>query len=168
MSEYKLRKEQFGNYLPGMAPHQDDLDAMGYEYVYRGLHNIPKENLQLKKDVGIHWSYDENVAKHFATSGGISLYGEEFEPKDGYVVSGRVHPQHIADVEGRLDDLHDYAYNYIFGPESNEQEATVRRKSPVRITGVSRVSMTDPGDYPEYAEFEETPVKKKKPKVGRA
>lgn len=173
MDAYNFRKEQFGNYLPGMAPHQDDLDAMGYEHVYRGLSRSHLTDLRLDQHLGNHWSYDPQVANHFATSGGISLY-ESVHPdtlSSGYVVSARVHPQHIADLDNRKDDFEAYGGRAIYGPDSNEQEATVRDDAPVRITGLEKVRNVTPKEHNDGIwdeEFEKKPVTTFKPRIGRA
>lgn len=168
--EYNFSKEQLGEYLPGMAPEQDDLDALGYHHVYRGLNQPRRADLNLNEGVGIHWSYNPDVAKHFAVSGGVSLFSDDLTRalSAGHVVSGRVHPQHVADLENRKDDAHDYAYEHIYGPDSVEEEATIREGSPVRLTGLDKVRMTEPQMEGWDPEFESKPVTTFKPRDATA
>lgn len=143
--EYNLSGDQLGDYLPGMAPEQDDLEAAGHVKVYRGLHAGFPNTIRSSKDIdlnnlGTHWTVDRNVARDFALKSGSTLR------PDGYLVEGWVHPRHVAHLSNP-EDAERYGGRGIFRATFNvEQEATVRDGAPIRVTGMSKVHRVNDED----------------------
>jgi hypothetical protein len=166
--EYNLSGDQLGDYLPGMAPEQDDLKGAGFVKVYRGLHAGFPYTVRSAKDVdlgnlGTHWSTSRGVAQSFAASSGSSLL------PPGYLVEGWVHPRHIADVKNNPEDAMRYGNRGIFGKDSGEKEATVRDGAPVRVTGMTKVYMKDDSDDGMgEVDFTEKPVVNFKSQIARS
>ena len=125
----------------------------GMVHVWRGLDNVhPDEITENPNGLGIHWSTDKQVAKRFAED---EFYAKEqgLEPS-GILLHGRVHKDNIVvphtEEWEELSDTHD-----ILPPaESHEEEATIRRGSPVHIDEVEHV--TDSGYKPLGRQFKGT------------
>jgi len=167
-SEYNFSKEQLGDYLPGMAPEQDDLQAAGFVKVYRGLHKGYPNTIRSSKDIdlnslGAHWTTERGVAQSFA-----SHSGRVIDP-DGYLVEGWVHPRHTAQVKTNPEDAARYGNRGIFGKDSGEAEVTVRDGAPIRLTAMSKVHQeNDPDDGWGEDIFTEKPVVNFKPQIARS
>jgi len=100
-----------------------NLSHLQFIDVARGIHSDrPGEPL------GKHWSSDEYVAQ---------IFGEHAQRDGrGHVFYGRVHPDSVVTPGTKEHDR--YIENYaIHGPESIEQEVTVRPGSTVHVTGRS-------------------------------
>ena len=164
-SEYNFSKEQLGDYLPGMAPEQDDLQAAGFVKVYRGLHKGFPDTIRSSKDIdfnglGTHWTTDRNIAQKFSLQSGNVIR------PDGYLIEGYVHPRHVAHLSNP-EDAARYGGRGIFRATFNvEQEATVRDGAPIRVTAMSKVHReNDPDDGWGEDVITEKPVVNFKPQI---
>lgn len=134
--------------------------------LYRGLLGTNSDYMEQrqskgKRDLGIHWSTDPDVAYNFAVGndfGGVPMMGEE-DPS-GVVIAAKVHKRHILDPEsGEWDDYADA--HGIFDPGHSEQEKTLRKGAIVHVEKMSNVRQTDNG-------IEETLVNPKSSRGWRA
>lgn len=107
--------------------------------LYRGLHATSPEHIEKHyKGIGPHWSVDPNVAYNFATYRDATGYphwdvgDEDPIPMAGTVIEALVHKRHIIDPES--DEGQDWQHGEaVLGPESHEQERTVRPNAVVHI-----------------------------------
>jgi hypothetical protein len=162
MSAYNLCKEQFGEYLPGLAPEQDDLEAMGYQTVYRGVKQNPREGVEGRADlnleqVGNHWSSDRSVARSFASN--------LFYP--GYILEGKVHPDDVEDLEHNTVAKTYWERKGVFtwgSGKEKEKEVTLKPDAKVRVSKLTKIK--DVGNLdPSYVE---KPVVNFRPTVATA
>jgi hypothetical protein len=115
--------------------------------LYRGLvGTTPEEVEQVKakgKPLGIHWTKNPNVAYNFAVGNTPSGYPdndvlEVYDP-EGVVIAAKVHKRHILDPDS--SEWSDYSDAYsIFGPNSDEEESTLRKGAIVHVEKMSHVS----------------------------
>lgn len=120
--------------------HPDNLGPQFKDHIllHRGIRHVGPE--VAKGELGIHWSHDIDVARHFANPD--EFHGVSMEPEDnqGVVVSALVHKDHIIkpntdewwDAQGWGNSMN----NTIYEPDHWEEEATVRPGSPVHITAL--------------------------------
>lgn len=107
--------------------------------LYRGLHITDPEHLEKNpRGIGSHWTRSPEVAYNFATyrdtDGNPHWDAQDYDdiPMSGTVVEALVHKRHIIDPESAegQDWQHGEA---VLGPNSQEQERTVRPGAPVHI-----------------------------------
>jgi hypothetical protein len=129
-------------------------DALGGQFadhvkVYRGLNEVAPHEVDYDK-LGSHWSHDPEVAYNFAKGQPLG-YPDEFDDDGeitGTVLAGLVHRDHIIDPDSdEFDGWRDI--EAVQGPDSHEQEATVRPGSPVHLTEFSHVRYSDEGGESE-------------------
>ena len=105
--------------------------------VHRGIRHVGPS--AAKSDIGIHWSHDIDVARHFANPDNFSVSNDP-EDNQGVVISALVHKDHI--IKPHTVEWHDAQNwgnamnNLIHEPDHWEEEATVRPGSPVHITAM--------------------------------
>jgi hypothetical protein len=166
-NDYRLSSKQLQDYLPGLAPEQDDLTAMGYTKVYRGIHTGWPYRLNSSSDIdfndiGHHWTTEKYVAQSFATK-----FGSPTKNNFGYVVEGYVHPNDVADLQNNGKDKLIYGGKGIYTHDHSEQEKTVRHGAPIRLTGMSKIRDVTNNEYGE-TEYEEKPVVNFTPRTATA
>lgn len=103
--------------------------------LYRGLYAVTPEEVS-KTELGAHWSPDVNVAYRFATGRDSEGNPPDIDfgdvPMAGTVVEAKVHRRHIIDPESS-EGQGWQDFSAVLGPDSNEQERTVRPKGIVHI-----------------------------------
>lgn len=130
-----------------MSAHENLSDQ--FVTVYRGRPHynrwpVPKTQDDLK-GLGIHWTTELDVARHFAGGWDISDWepdhrtGKKPTEMGGHVLYGKVHKQHI--IEPRTAEWDNLSLEHsIMEPEDTfEKEVTIRERAPVEIVGVEQV-----------------------------
>ena len=148
-------------------PAPDHLSPRQFTDVHRGLSfgEIPAEDVDAfhanpgaylnkgRGNAGIHWTDNQNSAFNFATDSDPSgnaheaYYDEDETPghQVGLVMHGRVRNSNI--VQPGTEEWDNYSgFNAIFDHDHPENETTVREGSPVRIGGMTAISI-DPSGY---------------------
>jgi hypothetical protein len=122
---------------------------------YRGIPSDHDEKID-NNSLGIHWTPDFDVAENFAltlhpdksprraNSRGQVL--EAFVPKSGVISPGTEEYKKTASKTG------------IMGPDSDEQEVTIRRGTPVRVANTHLLGQQFNGKLQEH-DFSSTVVK---------
>ena len=108
--------------------------------MYRGVAAHPEH---LDPNLGSHWTPDYNVAYNFATSRDFEGYlpesDEEWDdPGKVTILEADVHKRHIIDPNSEeYENWRDMMG--VLGPESHEQEHTVRPGAPVHLRSITEV-----------------------------
>lgn len=129
---------------------QDNLSDQ-FITVYRGRSRYwgwesPKTEEDLK-GLGMHWTTDLGVARHFASGWNDSdsepdhRTGKRATELGGHVLYGKVHRQHV--VEQNTPEWKRLAKEHaIIGDDDGvlgEKEVTLRKNAPIEVTGLEEV-----------------------------
>lgn len=130
-----------------MSAHENLSDQ--FVTVYRGRthydrYKIPK-NQESLKGLGMHWTTDIDVARHFAGGWNLSDWpsdhrtGKKATEMGGHVLYGKVNKEHV--IKPNTPEWNRIATQHsVMEPEDNhEKEQTLREGAPIQITGVERV-----------------------------
>lgn len=126
---------------------QDNLHSDQFLTVYRGRSHFwdwkePQTEEDLK-GLGMHWTTDLNIARHYASGLNDPEYVDEETGKSapemgGHVLYGRVDRKHV--VQPYTDEWNILSEHHaILEPDSGDKEVTLRENAPVQVTGLERV-----------------------------
>lgn len=108
--------------------------------LFRGLANVTPEEVS-KRSLGSHWTPDPNIAHNFATNRDVWGYPHDDDgeiPMTGTIVEALVHKRHIVDPNSEEGEEWASGAN-VLGPDSLEQERTVRDRGIVHIQAMHHV-----------------------------
>lgn len=113
----------------------NNADFQNHIRVYRGINGVSAEQLlSSPRQLGKHWSTEENVANQFARSGG--------GPK-GTVVTALVHPDDLMTLAEIEEHNKNVPQKTIYPGGKYEKESTVRPGSTVHIVGSKDLEFGD-------------------------
>lgn len=136
---------------------KDNVNANQFVHVFRGLYNVDPDEVDYK-NLGVHWTTNDSVARQFSRD-------------KGTVIAGKVNTLHL--ITPYDSDWHEFSEkNVVFGPNSREQEVSVRAGSPIQIKSayhlIDHPGEDEPTIYNYSANEEYDELSRKIPRRGRA